>query len=93
MATWGEATGEAFDDDAASEGVAAAGGAVDGVPRLWRYATKAPKSVPVALTGGIPPACILSVGCCRTLASAAGVIVLLRVVNAGALLVPTPPAP
>ena len=96
-----DATGEAFEDDAPGDGVAAVGaaaaavvaGAAAGVARLWRYATKALRSVPVAFTGGIPPACMVSVGCCNTPVSAAGVIVVLSFVKAGAWAVPMPPAP
>jgi hypothetical protein len=88
-----DATGEAFEDDAPGDGALAAAAAVPGVARLSRYATKALRSVPVALTGGIPPAFMVSLGCCNTPVNAAGVIVALSFVKAGALLVPIPPAP
>ena len=87
------ATGEGVDDDAPLARVVAGAVAAAGVERLSRYATKALKSVPVALTGGMPPAFILSVGCCRTVINAEAVIVGPSFVKAGPLLVPIPPAP
>ena len=83
--------GETFEDDAPVDVALAAAVTVPGVLRLFRYATNALRFVRVALTGGIPPALMASVGCCSKPVSAAGVA--LSVVKAGALLVPIPPAP
>jgi hypothetical protein len=89
----GDATGETFEDDVPGDGALATTVTVPDVARLFRYATSALRFVPFALTGGIPPAFMVSVGCCNTPVRAAGVIVALSFIKAGALLVPIPPAP
>ena len=88
-----EAAAGTFAADPAGGGSFVAGGAVAGVPRFWRYATKAPISFAGRFVAAIPPAFILLLGSSKRLVSAAGVVALLNFDNSGALLVPIPPGP